>query len=79
LKKQTLKNKNTTTPIYEPFQLLLNVGRGLQGVGKEKEVNFDLFPTLAPLIDERCSYLSMLDFKILWELDYKDSPKLEKY
>jgi hypothetical protein len=48
LKKQTLKNKNTTTPIYEPFQLLLNVGRGLQGVGKEKEVNFDLFPTLAP-------------------------------
>lgn len=33
----------------------------------------------APLIDEICSYLSMLDFKILWELDYKDSPKLEKH
>jgi hypothetical protein len=62
LKKQTLKNKNTTTPISEPFQLLLNVGRGLQGVGKEKEVNFDLFPTLAPLIDESCSYNSLIEY-----------------
>jgi hypothetical protein len=62
LKKQTLKNKNTATPIYEPFQLLLNVGRGLQGVGKEKEVNFDLFPTLAPLLDESGSYNKMIEY-----------------
>jgi hypothetical protein len=68
LKKQTLKNKNTTTPISEPFQLLLNVGRGLQGVGKEKEVNFDLFPTLAPLIDERCNYNAMIEFVTIRKL-----------
>jgi len=30
LKKQTLKNKNTTTPISEPIQLLLNIGKGLE-------------------------------------------------
>jgi len=62
LKKQTLKNKNTTTPISEPFQLLLNVGRGLQGVGKEKEVNFDLFSTLAPLIEESCNNNAMIEY-----------------
>jgi hypothetical protein len=68
LKKQTLKNKNTTTPIYEPFQLLLNVGRGLQGVGKEKEVNFDLFPTLAPLFNERCNYNAMIEYVTIRKL-----------
>jgi hypothetical protein len=34
LKKQTLKNKNTTTPISEPIQLLLNIGKGLGGEPK---------------------------------------------
>ena len=46
--KKVYYNKNATTPISEPFALLLNIGKGLQGVEKEKEVNFDLFPTLAP-------------------------------
>jgi hypothetical protein len=46
---------------------------------KEKDIISDGLSNEAPLIDERCSYLYMLEFKILWELDYKDSPKLEKY
>lgn len=45
---EILEGENTTTPISEPFALLLNIGKGLQGVEKEKEVNFDLFPICAP-------------------------------
>lgn len=45
---EILGGENTTTPISEPFALLLNVSKGLQRVEKEKEVKFDLFPICAP-------------------------------
>jgi hypothetical protein len=48
-------------------------------IGKEKAIISDGLSSVAPLVDERCSYLSMLDFQILWKLDFKDSPKLEKH
>jgi hypothetical protein len=59
--------------------LILNDIKGFKESGIKKGDRNVAFGFLAPLIDERCSYLSMLDFKILWKLDYKDSPKLEKH
>jgi hypothetical protein len=46
---------------------------------KEKAIISDGLSNEAPLTDDRCNYSSMFDLKILWELVYKDSPKLEKY
>jgi hypothetical protein len=43
----------------------LGIGKGLQGV--EKEVNFDLFPTLAPLIDPKYNHQSMIDYVIIYK------------
>ena len=64
---EILDGKNTTIPISEPFQLLLNIGKGLQGVEKEKEVNFDLFPTLAPLIDQKYNHQPMVEYVIIYK------------
>jgi hypothetical protein len=70
-KVEILEGKNTTTPIAEPFSLLLNIGAGLKRVKKEKEVNYDLFHTWAPRVDPKYNHQPMIDFVIL----YKSSGK----
>jgi hypothetical protein len=38
-------------------------------VGKEKEVNFDLFPTLAPLIDQKYNHQPMIEYVVIRKVD----------
>jgi hypothetical protein len=59
------ENKVAAISLQKPIEVLLNASKVLQGSKKEKEVKIDLLPTLAPLIDESCSYSKMLDLMII--------------
>ena len=52
----------------KPIEVLLNASKVLQGCKKEKEVKIDLLPTLAPLIDKRCNYNTMIEYLTIWKL-----------
>ena len=52
----------------KPIEVLLNASKVLQGSKKEKEVKIDLLPTLAPLIDESCSYFQMIEYVTIRKL-----------
>jgi hypothetical protein len=45
-----------------PVEVLLNASKGLKRGKKEKEIKNDLLSYMAPLIDERCSYNTLIDF-----------------
>jgi len=62
------ENRDAAISYSTPISVLLNASKVLGRFKKEKEVNIDLLSTLAPLIDERCSYSSMLDLIIICKL-----------
>jgi len=62
------ENRDAAISYSTPISILLNASKVLGGLKKEKEVKNDLLSTLAPLIDERCSYSTMLDLIIICKL-----------
>ena len=62
------ENKVAAICFQKPIEVLLNASKVLQGCKKEKEVKIDLLHTLAPLIDKRCNYNTMIEYLTIWKL-----------
>ncbi len=62
------ENKVAAISFHKPIEVLLNASKVLQRSKKEKEVKKDLLPILAPLIDESCSYIPMIEYVTIRKL-----------
>jgi hypothetical protein len=63
------ENGKAATPKYTPpIEVLINARGVLEGSKNNKEVYKDLLCTLAPLIDERCSYNSIIEYVTIRKL-----------
>jgi hypothetical protein len=61
-------NKDATVKYTPPIDVILSISEGLVGRGKKKQVDVDLFSLFAPLIDERCSYNSIIEYVTIRKL-----------
>jgi hypothetical protein len=63
------KNGKAATPKYTPpIEVLINASKVLRSGKKEKEVKLDLLPSEAPLIEESCSYNSLIEYVTIRKL-----------
>ena len=62
-------NEIDATPKYTPpIEVLINASKVLRSGKKEKEVKLDLLPSEAPLIEESCSYNSLIEYVTIRKL-----------
>jgi hypothetical protein len=67
--KMTLENgRVATTPFSQPVSILLMIIKELEGSKNKKEIENDLLSIMAPLTDERCSYLTMIEYVTIRKL-----------
>jgi hypothetical protein len=52
-----------------PIEILFNASKVLEKNKKEQEVVSDLLFTLAPLTDERCNYIPMIEYVTIRKLN----------
>ncbi|MFN5706093.1 MAG: hypothetical protein ACK45U_09595 [bacterium] len=61
--------KKDATIIYtKPIEVILSISDSLRGYKQKKQVGHDLFELFAPLIDESCSYIPMIQYATIRKL-----------
>jgi len=62
------EEKDATINFTKPIEVIFQIFNELQSSKIKKQVKFDLFSQLAPLIDKSCSYIPMIEYLIIRRL-----------
>ncbi len=65
------EEKDATIIYTKPIEVILQIYNELQGYKTKKQVNYDLFSQLAPLVDDTSSYQPLVEYIILYRTSGK--------